>query len=346
MNGADNVTINGDNPNSAGINRNLTITNTASNTITYTMAVRIAVATSIVTSANGNAIINCVINGSATGRSASANTSTTASENTTYGIYAGGGASTVSATTAPTAIASLTTTAGTGATMTNLIISNNTITSAARAIMVQGAAATVATGLSIVNNIIGNSVTGQATTVYSYGIGASGGSGSITGNNIRNIESYLATSIRAISIGDIASVTNDAFIVDKNIISNVINRNTGGYSAYGINVAAGTGNIIQNNFIYGLNCVYANTIYGSTFGLRGIRVVGGTSHKILHNSVNMSGPPLSGTVDVSACLTVTATSITGLDIRNNIFSNTMVATSATSTCMQLISGGTTAMAFT
>ena len=33
LNGADNVTINGDNPNTSGVNRNLTISNTALNTI-------------------------------------------------------------------------------------------------------------------------------------------------------------------------------------------------------------------------------------------------------------------------------------------------------------------------
>ncbi|HRF40981.1 MAG TPA: hypothetical protein PK198_19455, partial [Saprospiraceae bacterium] len=99
FNGADNVTLDGDNPNSAGINRNLTITNTAANTVNYTMVVRVAVATSTITSADNIVIKNCNVNGSGTGRNISSANSSTGTENTTYGIYAGGGASTSSQTT-------------------------------------------------------------------------------------------------------------------------------------------------------------------------------------------------------------------------------------------------------
>src|SRR5205085_2039933 len=44
LNGADNVTLDGDNPNTGGTNRNLTIQNTNTNTITFTQVVRIALA--------------------------------------------------------------------------------------------------------------------------------------------------------------------------------------------------------------------------------------------------------------------------------------------------------------
>jgi hypothetical protein len=80
--GADNVTINGDNPFTAGTNRNLTITNTATSTITYTSAVRIACGTAAPYLNNNDiAIRNVNLNGSATGRNLSSATSTTASEN-------------------------------------------------------------------------------------------------------------------------------------------------------------------------------------------------------------------------------------------------------------------------
>src|ERR1043166_3270484 len=49
LNGADNVIIDGDNPNTAGTNRNLTITNTAANTITFTSVIRLATATTVIT---------------------------------------------------------------------------------------------------------------------------------------------------------------------------------------------------------------------------------------------------------------------------------------------------------
>jgi hypothetical protein len=100
LNGADNVTIDGDNPNTPGTNRNLTISNTASNTTTYASVVRIALST-IVTSANDNTVKNCIISGNASGRNIATATSTVGSENTTYGILVAGSASTVAATSVP-----------------------------------------------------------------------------------------------------------------------------------------------------------------------------------------------------------------------------------------------------
>jgi hypothetical protein len=299
LNGADNVTINGDNPNSIGINRNLTITNTAANTVAYASAIRIAVATTVVTSANNNNIRNCIINGNATGLNISTATSTTGPANASYGIYVGANASTVSATTAPSAITSLTTTVGTGATVTNLLVDNNQINACARGVMVQGSQATVATGLVISNNIIGSATPNSLTTVYSYGISVQGSSNAIIrGNNIQSVESFILTSLRGISVGDISNVAGDNVLIERNTVSNVVNRNTGGYAVYGISNAGGTGNVIQNNFIFGLNAVQNNSATGTTFGVRGIRISSGTNHKVLHNSVHLSGAMLGSASDV------------------------------------------------
>ena len=102
------------------------------------MAVRVAVDATIATTANSNTIRNCIINGNASGRNASGNTSTTASENLSYGIYAGNRNVTSAATNAPAAIASTTTVVGTGATFANLTVDNNQVNACARAIMIQG----------------------------------------------------------------------------------------------------------------------------------------------------------------------------------------------------------------
>lgn len=348
LNGADNVTINGDNPNSSGTNRNLTISNTAANTVAYASAIRIAVATTVITSANNNSIRNCIINGNATGLNVSTSTSTTSPVNASYGIYAGGNASTTSATNAPSTITSLTTTVGTGATITNLLIDNNQINACGRGIMVQGSQATVATGLVISNNIIGSSIPNSLTTVYSYGISVQGTSnGIISRNNIQSVESYLLTSLRGISVGDISSVAGDNVLIEKNVVSNIVNRNTGGYAVYGISNAGGTGNIIQNNFIYGLNTFQNNTATGTTFGVRAIRVSSGTNHKVLHNSVHLSGAMLGSASDVSTCLAITSNLTTGLDVRNNIFSNTMSGTAtSTFTCVQMSSAATSSLNLT
>ena len=199
LNGADNVTIDGDNPNTAGTNRNLTIQNTALNTITYTSVIRVALAATIVTTADNSTFKNLTLLGSATGRNISTAGSTTATENASYGILATGGASTTSATTAPTAISSLTTTIGTGATANNLTIQNNAITTAARAVAVQGSAATVFPGLLIEGNTIGNPVVGAVDGVYSFGVTAQGSTNAVIRGNIVNVESFLATSISPVS---------------------------------------------------------------------------------------------------------------------------------------------------
>jgi subtilisin-like proprotein convertase family protein len=351
LNGADNVTIDGDNPNTSGANRNLTITNTAAATVTYSMAVRVAVDATTATTANSNTIRNCIINGNASGRNASGNTSTTASENLSYGIYAGNRNVTSAATNAPAAIASTTTVVGTGATFANLTVDNNQVNACARAIMIQGSASTVAPGLLISNNTIGAGTTGAVTNVYSFGIGVQGSSnGIIRSNIIQNIESYLSASIKAISVGEISSVAGDQFIIEKNSISNVISRNIGSWASYGINITGGTGNVIQNNFIYGLNTIFGNSNFGTAFGIRGVRIASGTGHKIYHNTVSLSGATLAGgsAADVAACLTITSNAVTGADVRNNIFSNTMTGafTGSTVTCLQLPSALTSAFALT
>ena len=114
LNGADNVTIDGDNPNTPGINRNLTIQNTALNTTTFTSVIRIAVAATLVNTADNNVIKNLNVLGSSSGRNTAAATSTTASENTTFGILFGSGASTTSATATPAAVTSVSTGARSG----------------------------------------------------------------------------------------------------------------------------------------------------------------------------------------------------------------------------------------
>lgn len=182
LKGADNVTINGDNPLTLGTNRNLTITNTATNTTTLTSVIRIANAATVVTSSDNISILNCILNGSATGRNIAAATSTSASENNTFVIYAGGNGG-ATAIDAPTAITSVTTnTAASATTINNLTISNNQINAAARAIVFNGAAASVSSNVTITQNLIGDQTvltgippyTTPTTTVYTKGIFVSG----------------------------------------------------------------------------------------------------------------------------------------------------------------------------
>ncbi len=350
LNGADNVTINGDNPNTGGTNRNLTITSDAVSTTTFTSVIRIALST-LITSGDNDVVKNCIITGSATGRNVAAATSQTGSEFTTYGILVGGGASTAAATTAPSAIASVTTTIGAGITATNFSADNNQIDACARGIAVQGAATTVANNLSVTNNVIGNPVGGNPTTVYARAMTLQGfDNATIAGNTVRNIEGWFNTQLMGISLGDISATGQNA-VVERNNVTNIFNHNTGTFGAYGINVAAGNTNTVRNNFVSGVTGdMTGGAAFSTTFGLFGIRVGTGTGHKIYHNSVNMFGlrTGTAATSLLGAAFGIVATTQTGMDVRNNIFVNNLSGgtTSIAYVAVYLPSGGTSAMNLT
>lgn len=346
LNGADNVILDGDNPNTGGVNRNLTITNTAAATTTYTSVIRIALSTVVLT-ADNNIVRNCILNGSATGRNVSVAASTTGSEHTTFGILVGSNASTVSATTAPSVVTSATASIASGQTALNFQAQNNQIDACARGISVNGAATTVATGLSITDNIIGSAAPG-ATTVYSRGIVVSGfSSATISTNTIQNIGFFVATATQGIFIGEISANSNGA-VITRNNINNVINGNTGTFGAYGINLGGGSNHVVSNNFISGVSHdMSGGAAFSTTFGIHGIRVVSGTGHTITYNSVNMHGVRLgtSATSLLSSALTIVNTTQTNCTVTNNVLANTMTGgtTNVASVCLYLPSGGTTGM---
>src|SRR6266542_1763178 len=288
LNGASTVTIDGDNPNTAGINRNLTIQNTATNTTTYGQAVRIALAISGNNHADNDTIKNLNLVGSATGRNISTATSTTGSENTTYGFLAGGGASTTAGAT-PAPITSVTTTVGAGATANNLTIQNNSITTAARGIAVQGSAITVFPGLLVENNFIGNPTAGAVDQIYSVGITAQGSgttdplTGTIRGN-IVYVEGWIPTSSGGADAGiDVGGISaTGTYTIEKNKVSRVRNNNTATWPAKGINLAGGSNHVVKNNFVFDIrNDQTAGTgVYVLSVRDNGIRVSSGTGHKI------------------------------------------------------------------
>ncbi|HLP54194.1 MAG TPA: T9SS type A sorting domain-containing protein [Fluviicola sp.] len=421
LKGADNVIIEGDNPNTGGTNRNLTITNTAVNTETFTSCIRICNAAGVVTSSDNNIIRNCILNGSATGRNVAGATSQAASEGTTFGIYVGGNGGATD-TDAPTALISATGASIPAATtVNNLIITNNAITSCARAIMFVGSATTSSTGVTITDNTIGTAgtlvgappFTAITSTVYLKGIWIAGTNAlTVTGNTIQNQLSYItgpmscielnanigngtlnisnniingvcnnnatATNVKGILVSNaagaytisgnqitniqgilsgIASTTTVVGIemntvgsgtVELNKITQIYNRNTGTTGAFGINLLGGNNHVIRNNFISDLN---QNMSGGYSFSplycVLGIRINAGTGHQVYYNSVNLSGT-LFGTANsdlLTACLAVSLTGSTGMDIRNNVFSNTLSGgtTNLAHVSIHLPSGGTSAM---
>lgn len=266
LNGADIVTIDGDNPNTGGTNRNLTFQNTAANTITYTSVIRVCVAATQI-SADFNIIRNLNLIGSATGRNAAANTSTTGSENTTFGVVAGGngGAS------VPTAITSVTGTAPAGTTINLLSVDNNSIVSVARGVGFFGAAAANSTGVSITNNTIGGSgalvgdppYTSPADTVYTKGVIVQGTTAvTVAGNTIRNILSYVVTTMAGIELT--TAIGTGTLNVNNNSVTGVVNNNASGSGARGIDIASNTSTAasVSGNTVSNIQTMAGSTIFG------------------------------------------------------------------------------------
>ncbi|MBA3352513.1 MAG: hypothetical protein H0U23_08845, partial [Blastocatellia bacterium] len=353
LNGADNVTIDGDNPNSAGTNRNLTIQNTAANTTTFTSVIRIALNITTVISADNNIFRNLNIVGSSTGRNIDTATSTTGSENTTFGIFSGPNAT--GPDTVPNAITSVLTGVATGATASNLIVSNNSVVTAARAVSINGSATTVHTGLQISDNVIGNPTAGDVNQVTAIGITANGATNPVIANNTVYVEGYVRSSgaTHGINVG-VNSINTVGATIERNRVNRVRNNDLQTFSAFGINVAGSTGSAhtLRNNFVSGvINSQVGGTGgFGTTLGAYGIRIISGTNHKIYHNSVHLYGA-MQGVTDtnLTAAFLVASTFRTGLDVRNNIFSNQITGGNPAGTkhtAIFLPSAGTSALSLT
>jgi len=360
LNGADNVTIDGDNPNTGGTNRNLTFTNTAVTSVTFTSVIRLVTGATLVLSCDNNIIKNCNLIGSATSWNSTGNSSFTTTQAGTNGIYCGGGGSTVSATTAPTALSSNLTNAASGQTFNNLIIDNNSIMSCGKAIALTASATSVFPQFTISNNLIGNATAGATNQVYWRGItvqgfGSSATASSIKGNTIY-VESFSGSSsspygIMGIDLGGLNSTTGTAatgtnVVIENNQILRVKQNNTGGYMATGINLQVANGIVLRNNFITGVMNVGSLSL-DTAYGAQAIRVNTGNNHKIYHNSINLTGSD-SGTNNLIAGLSFYGTSTTGVDVRNNIFSNTCTSSSTNSAFVNIFftATPTSAMALT
>lgn len=312
LNGADNVTIDGDIP-GAPVQRDLTIVNANTSAVNNTAVIRLVGSSTIGNCAN-NTIQNCVIIGNLDGTSY-----TTA----TYiaGIYAANGSAT------PTIANSSTN----GIDYDNLTINNNEIKKAYVGIAVRSSSATsgVNDNLTITNNVIGSNTPSDYVVFRGIHIENING-GNISQNQIFNIRLLPTVGTTNTGIDLFGSGTNNVNIT-RNKIWGVASPSTSGWGAYGIHATAGTNTTIANNVIYDITTTHysgSSNIYNAF----GIRLGGGTLYKVWYNSVHLYGDYSSaGTAgSASAALVVTSTAVT-IDVRNNIFANKLTASGSTST---------------
>ena len=205
--------------------------------------------------------------------------------------------------------------------------------------------------ISITGNTINGVSQNSSSATSKFGgilISSAGGPFSVTNNTISNIDGFNTTNTSGSAGGvgiDVATAATSATISGNNI-TKVYNRGSG-YAARGIVLNGGNNVSVQNNYISNVLNV-GNISFSLTYGAFGILANGGTGHKIYHNSVNLFGTNTGTGSNLTACFGILASSQTGIDVRNNIFSNTMTSSVASNAnvSIYLPSGGTNAMNLT
>jgi hypothetical protein len=309
LSAAGNITLDGSNA-TGGTTRNLTLTTantgTSASAVVWVGSQGVGIGSTNITLRNLN-----VVGGNTT---------------SAFGIYA------AAAPTTPTTTPSV---VGGGDDNDNLVIQNNAISTAYEAIFARGASVNTSyDGLQIVDNRIGAPLSGTSTVaagnVTFKGIDVQGATAPLISRNFILGMDATALSVIITGIEVNANVTNA--VISRNSITGLHQLNTSGRGAFGINLNSTT-NVtnteISNNVISDvLIAASTNNTAANAFG---IRLTGGTGTKVYYNAVNLFGTIAPSTTyptptNISAAFMVTSTSATGLDVRNNIFANSISST--------------------
>ncbi len=298
IDGASRITIDGSN--NGTTSRDLTITNTATSAPTVVSLVSLGTGRG----ATHDVIKNC-------------NLSTGVANSIGYGISVGGRIP-----------------GREGADNDNVTLENNSITGAPIGIYAAGTNSVSSGGndnLSIIgNNIDYNSTLASIGIQLGYALNSR-----VSQNTVSQQTSVSAGAPTAISLewGFVSSS------VTHNTVTKSLNTSFGGYGGRGITVGTGTAAsslTIANNVIYGINgrsaSSFSYALMGIAIGMAGnsttlTTTAGGIN---LHfNSVSMTGSMGTGSASAVTAAIYIGSGASALDIRNNIFANTQVATSTT-----------------
>lgn len=315
--GADNVTIDGDDPATPGT-QNLSIVS-ATTTTAGVACVRLSSnSTTGTDGANNITVKNCIITGAR-----SSATSTTVS----YGIEFSNGVSTN--TTSTGAYSSL-----------NTVISNNVITRCYYGIYAYGNSTSYYnTGTQILNNTIGSSTAANNVGIYgiylSYSSSGATGAAIIEGNDVQCGD--YATGFSANVAGIYLGTSANSVIVRRNNIHDVCNGTINGWGAHGINIASSnTGVAITNNFIRDIAAQNYSSSLTTSFQNYGIYIASTSTGTIINNNtIYLNKPNLTtyGTANPhSSCICFVSTS-TLAQMLNNILVNNQGAASTNAYCI-------------
>ena len=303
LNGADYITIDGSNNGSTS--RDMTITNSATTSPASVCISSLGVGAG----ATNNTVKNT-------------NISTGINSSIGFGVSVGSGSA-----------------GGTsGADNDNTTIQNNSITVAAKGIFAVGTAAASAGGLDSLT-ISGNSID-TTTTLAPIGVQVGNALNSTLSLNSVSVESSVAAAPVGISIetGFVSSTIN------RNTINKVLTTNTGGEGGRAITVGTGTASsalTIRNNFITGVNGsnwtgFNNSSSMGIALGMVGASTTITTTAggiNVYYNSVNMAGD-YSSTFNGQTAALYVGSGASALDVRNNIFANSLNNTGTGTTSKQ------------
>jgi hypothetical protein len=318
--GADNVTIDGDDPGIAG-DRNLTFQMNNTAAVASSCIRLMSTAASAGTGCTNVTIKNCNL--------------------------IGGRISNVDATvTMGVSLASLSTTSMTGGGYDheNFTFDNNYVIRAYYGLYIVGVTGGTHGNCVVKNNILGN------TAGINQKIGFMGIFSSYTANNATAGNSVIGRAIysnnditvgyQTNASGGIAWGTNmygidlttgnAGAIVERNNIHDIYQPSSGGWAANGIGIISATNNdsiCINNNFIRDMatNRYTTGTIYGGY----GIYISSGNYSKINHNTIVLNTPPaneMTATALNTACIMVNSTTAIISELKNNILQNNTAST--------------------
>lgn len=174
--------------------------------------------------------------------------------------------------------------------------------------------------LNIIQNIIGNST--DASSIGNIGVYLTQVANSnIVQNEIFNLK--IGTTPKGISLTTGCS----GLSIDRNKIYTIKYNSTGGYGGWGIHVApaiASSNILVTNNMIFDIQGDGYSSITNSS--MCGIMIDGVSDLiKVYYNSVNLFGDYSRSSATITAAVYV-GSSITNLDLRDNVLVNSMVNT--------------------
>lgn len=232
------------------------------------------------------------------------------------------------------------TTATAGDDNDNITIQNNSITKCYTGIFIKATVSGVNNNSVILGNTIGSEEVAEY--VGKYGIDAAQLDGATISQNI--IKNFIGSTTNPIAMNIASGIVNT--VISRNNIHGIRYTGSGGYGgkALDINTGIAASNLtITNNLIYDISGDgYSNW---TSDAIVGIRIQGNTGGlKIYYNSVNLFGnvSRSTATADASGCLYIPSTAV-NVDVRNNVFRNSIENTSGVAKAYAIYCAGTNAV---